>query len=184
LRPRVLVASGAMLAGLVLGVISGLGAEAQSRDERAVRAAYIFNLIKYVEWPVQDKELLIGFNGDAATGEVMERLLGGKTSEGQTIRVVLFPSDEELGKCRLLYFAGDETPEVRKTLDKVKGRGVLTVGEKEGFALDGGMIGLVNSGDHIRIEVNLEAAQSAGIKISSRVLNLALIVRPVQKGGR
>jgi hypothetical protein len=45
------------------------------------------------------------------------------------------------------------------------------------------MIALVNSGDHIQIEVNLEAAQSAGIRISSRVLNLATIVRPAQKGG-
>jgi predicted transcriptional regulator len=45
------------------------------------------------------------------------------------------------------------------------------------------MVGLVNTGDRIQIEVNLEAAQSAGIRISSRVLNLAEIVRPAQKGG-
>ena len=45
------------------------------------------------------------------------------------------------------------------------------------------MVGLVNTGDHIQIEVNLEAAQSAGIRISSRVLNLAVIVGAGQKGG-
>jgi hypothetical protein len=75
------------------------------------------------------------------------------------------------------------TETLDKTLEKVKGKGVLTVGETEGFARDGGMIALVNSGDHIQIEVNLEAAQGAGIRISSRVLNLATIVRPAQKGG-
>lgn len=158
-------------------------ADAQSRDERAVRAAYVFNLIKYVEWPGPEKELVIGFTGDAATGEVMERLLGGKASEGRTIRVVLYPSDEELEKCGVLYVAGAPTPEVRKALEKVKGRGVLTVGEAEGFARDGGMVGLVKSGDHIQLEVNLEAAQGSGIRISSRVLNLAEIVRPAGKGG-
>jgi hypothetical protein len=176
-------------------VASSKAGAAETRDERAVRAAYVYNLIRYVEWPSQGKELTIGLAGDAATGDVMEKLLNGRTSDGQTIRVVRAPTDEELQKCSVLYVAdapaGGLVGEARKTLDrtldktleKVKGKGVLTVGETEGFARDGGMIALVNSGDHIQIEVNLEAAQSAGIRISSRVLNLATIVRPAQKGG-
>jgi hypothetical protein len=176
------------LAGAPAVACSTVGA--QTRDERAVRAAYVFNLIKYVAWPAQGKELTIGLAGDAATGEVMEKLLNGRTSEGETIRVLRAPSDDEVQKCSLLYVADAPaglTVEMRKTLDKtldrVKGKGVLTVGETEGFARDGGMIALVNSGDHIQIEVNLEAAQSAGIRISSRVLNLATIVRTAEKGG-
>jgi hypothetical protein len=171
-------------------VASSKAGAAETRDERAVRAAYVYNLIRYVEWPSQGKELTIGLAGDAATGDVMEKLLNGRTSEGETIRVLRAPSDDEVQKCSLLYVADAPaglTVEMRKTLDKtldrVKGKGVLTVGETEGFARDGGMIALVNSGDHIQIEVNLEAAQSAGIRISSRVLNLATIVRPAQKGG-
>lgn len=156
-------------------------AGAQSRDERSVRAAYVFNLIKYVEWPAPEKELMIGFAGDAATGEVMEKMLSGRASDTRTIRVVLSPSDEELARCSVLYVAEAPAVEVRKALEKVKGRGVLTVGETDSFARDGGMVGLVNTGD--RIQINLEAAQSAGIRISSRVLNLAEIVRPGQKGG-
>jgi hypothetical protein len=163
----------------------------ETRDERAVRAAYVYNLIRYVEWPSQGKELTIGLAGDAATGDVMEKLLNGRTSDGQTIRVVRTPSDEEAQKCSVLYVADTPaaglTVEMRKTLDRtlerVKGKSVLTVGETEEFARAGGMIALVNSGDHIQIEVNLEAAQSAGIRISSRVLNLATIVRTAPKGG-
>ena len=158
-------------------------AGAQSRDERAVRAAYVFNLIKYVEWPAPGKELVIGFAGDAATGEVMEKMLSGRTSDTRTIRVLLSPTDAELARCSVLYVAEAPAAEIRKALEKVKGRGVLTVGETDSFARDGGMVGLVNTGDRIQIEVNLEAAQSAGIRISSRVLNLAEIVRPAQKGG-
>jgi hypothetical protein len=169
---------------------------AETRDERAVRAAYVYNLIQYVEWPSQGRELTIGLAGDAATGDVMEKLLNGRSRGGQTIHVVRALTDEELQRCSVLYVAdgpaGALVGEARKTLDrtldktleKVKGRGVLTVGETEGFARDGGMIALVNSGDHIQIEVNLEAVQSAGIRISSRVLNLATIVRTAaQKGG-
>lgn len=158
-------------------------ASAESRDDRSVRAAYVFNLIKYVEWPSQPKELVIGFIGDAATGEVLEALLNGRTSDGRAIRVVLSLSDEELPQCSLLYVADPDGKQVRKALEKVKGASVLTIGETDGFARGGGMIGLVNTGDHIQIEVNLEAAQSAGIRISSRVLNLAVIVGSGKKGG-
>ncbi len=165
------------------GSVSSSTGAAQMRDERAVRAAYVFNLIKYVEWPSQDRELTIGLAGDAATGEVMEKLLNGRASDGETVRVVRSPSDEELAKCRVLYIADGQAGEALRFLEKVRGRSILTVGETEAFARAGGMIGLVNSGDHIQIEVNLDAAQSAGIRISSRVLNLATIVRTGQKGG-
>jgi hypothetical protein len=82
-----------------------------------------------------------------------------------------------------LYVSGASESDIRKILEKVKGRSVLTVGENDVFAQAGGMVALVNTGDHIRIEVNLEAAQSAGIRISSRVLGLATIVHSAGKGG-
>jgi YfiR/HmsC-like len=158
-------------------------ARAQSRDERSVRAAYVFNLIQYVQWPAQGQELTIGFAGEAATGDVIAPLLNGKKRDGQTIRVLLSPSENDLARCSLVYVADGAPGEARRTLEKLKGHGVLTVGETDAFVRDGGMIALVNSGDHIRIEVNLEAAQAAGIRISSRVLNLATIVRTGGKGG-
>jgi hypothetical protein len=156
---------------------------AESRDDRSVRAAYVFNLIKYVEWPREKNELLIGFIGDPSTGEVLEAMLNGRTSDGRTIRVVLYPSEEELGRCSLLYVAQPDAKEVQKALGKVQGTRILTIGETDSFARAGGMVALVNTGDHIRIEVNLEAAGSAGIRISSRVLDLAVIVGARQRGG-
>lgn len=172
--------------GLLLGlaamwVVSQAGA--QSRDERAVRAAYVYNLIRYVEWPAPGKELTVAFAGDVATGDVIGQLLDGKTINGQTIRVVRPGPEQDLQQCNLLYVAGAPEAEVRKILDRVKGRSVLTLGEDDGFARAGGMVALVNSGDHIRIEVNLEATQAAGIRISSRVLGLATIVHSAGKGG-
>jgi len=158
-------------------------AREQSRDERAVRAAYVFNLIKYVEWPPQGGELTIAFVGDAETGGVMASMLGGRTSDGKNLRVVVSPAEEDLGSCGLLYVAESRPEEIRKALERVRGKSVLTVGETDGFVREGGMVALVNSGDHIQIEVNLEAAQRSGIRISSRVLNLAVIVRTAGNGG-
>ena len=164
-----------------IGSFPVLPVRAESRDDRSVRAAYVFNLIRYVEWPPQKNELVIGFFGDAATGDLLETMLNGRAGDGHTIRVVLSPSDEELARCSLLYIAEPDTREMRKALLKVKGNSVLTIGETDAFARAGGMVALVNTGDHIQIEVNLEATESARIRISSRVLNLAVIVG--QKGG-
>ena len=172
----------ALLLGLAV-VATGL-CPAQSRDERAVRAAYLFNLIRYVEWPAQQKELTVALVGDAATSDVIGQLLNGRTSEGQTIRVVQPASAEELQRCSVLYFSGASESDIRKTLEKVKDRSVLTVGENDAFAREGGMVALVNTGDHIRIEVNLEATQAGRIRISSRVLGLATIVHPAGKDGK
>lgn len=177
---------------LVWGLLFGLAgaapvsssspAQAQSRDERAVRAAYLYNLIRYVEWPAQGKELTVAFAGDAPTSDMIGKLLDGRTSDGFTLRVVQPASAEEMQRCSVLYVSGASETDIRKILDKVKGHSVLTVGEDDVFTRDGGMVALVNTGDHIRIEVNLEAAQSNEIRISSRVLGLATIVGPAGKG--
>jgi hypothetical protein len=173
----------ALLLGLAVVAVVTSPARAQSRDERAVRAAYLYNLIKYVGWPAQGKDLTVAFAGDAPTSDVIGQLLNGRASDGQTIRVVQPASSEELERCSVLYVSGASESDIRKILEKVKGRSVLTVGENDAFAQAGGMVALVNTGDHIRIEVNLEAAQSVGIRISSRVLGLATIVRSAGKGG-
>lgn len=159
-------------------------ARAQSRDERAVRAAYVYNLLKYVDWPANRTELVIAFEGDPATGEILGNLLNGRLSETRRVRVVQFPSAEELEQSSVLYLTDGSGRDLRPSLDRVKGRNVLTVGESEAFALAGGMVALVNDGEHIRIEVNLNATQQAGIRISSRVLSLATIVHSAPDGGR
>ncbi len=156
---------------------------AQSHDERAVRAAYVYSLLQYVGWPDPKAELVIGFEGDPATGEMLRTLLNGRTSNAHPIRVVLFPTPQELRNCSILYLSDGSTREASQALDNLQGRTVLTVGETEPFARDGGMVALVNTGDHIRIEVDLEATQRAGIRISSRVLGLATIVHSAQNGG-
>jgi len=153
---------------------------AQQRDEREVRSAYVFNLIKYLDWPGDRRELCIIYAGDPGTGEVMQKMLDGKTIASQVIHVVQQPSDDQLERCVVAYFGDAKPEEMRKGLERLHGKSILTVGETEAFARDGGMIGLVKMNDSIQIQVNLEATHQAGLRISSRVLDLAVIVRPAQ----
>ena len=151
---------------------------AELQDERAVKAAFVFNLTKYVEWPHPIQELTIGFVGEGSMGETLKKVLDGKSSESRPIRVLLFPTDEQLQHCNLVYIAEPSPKKIRAALDKVQNKGVLTVGDSDSFARNGGMVGLVRTGDQIQIQVNLEATEESRLKISSRLLNLSVIVQP------
>jgi hypothetical protein len=149
---------------------------AQAHDERAIKVAYVFNLTKYVEWPQVGKQLVIGFAGDGAMGEALEKMLAGKETETRVIRVVIAPTNEAIEQCDILYVAYSSPDKVHAILDRVRGKSVLTVGDTEAFPKDGGMIGLVKTGQQVQLQINLQAVQSSHLKISSRVLNLAMIV--------
>lgn len=150
--------------------------KAQDLDERAIKAAYVFNLTKYVEWPRAGSTLVIGFVGDGSMGEALEKMLTGKTSGSRVIRVVLSQKSETLDQCDVIYIANSTPKKTRATLDQLHNRSVLTVGDTESFSRDGGMIGLVREGPQVRMQVNLDAVQRARLTISSRVLSLATIV--------
>jgi TonB family protein len=149
----------------------------QSQDERAVRAAYVFNLAKFVEWPAGKNELQIGFYGSSETGEFLRKMLDGRTSESRQIHMILFPSDDELRKCSIVYIAEGQQKKIRATLDKLGNGNIVTVGEADSFAQEGGMVGLVKVGERIQMQVNLEATQRAGVKIGAHLLDSAVIVR-------
>ena len=151
-------------------------ASAPAQDEFAVRAAFIFNLTKYVEWPHAGNQLTIGFLGDGPMGEILKQTLSGKSSEARPINVVLAPSDVELEHCDLLYVAYASSRKNREVIERLHKREVLTVGETDGFVKERGMVGLVKKGNQIQIQINLEAARVAGIKVSSRLLSVATVI--------
>jgi hypothetical protein len=161
---------------LLAAPLLGLFMNAQELDESTIRVAYVFNLTKYVEWPRAGNQLVIGFVGDGPMGEALEKMLTGKTSGSRLIRVVLSPNDQDLDQCDVVYVAYSSPKKVRSTLDHLRNKSVLTVGDAESFPKSGGMIGLVRVGQQVQMIVNLDAVERARLKISSRVLSLATIV--------
>jgi hypothetical protein len=150
---------------------------AQLQDERTVRAAYVFNLTKYVDWPTSDREFTIGVVGEGSMGETLKKLLEGRKTGDRLIRVVLSPNEVELESCSMLYFAQSASKRIQPAIEIVRNRSVLTIGETESFVSDGGIVALVRTGGEVQIQVNLDAAQSANLSISSQLLNLSKIVR-------
>jgi hypothetical protein len=187
-RSRRIVAGIALLAVMLpagfLGFASG---ETQPAPEYAVKAAFLFNFAKFVEWPDdafadRSSPLVLCVIGEDPFGDALKSLKG-KTVNGRHLAIRYMTTIEELDRCHLLFVCPSEKPVLPKILQTTKGRSILTVGDMGGFAQDGGIINLVKEENRVGIEINLEAAQRSRLKISSKLLALAKIVKPGRRQG-
>ena len=175
------VALAVMAAWVLLAVLFPHALPAQ-QDERSVRAAFVYNLTKYVAWPISEHEVNICVIGEGATGPALKHVVDGKISDGRTIHVLLEPSDDGLRHCDIVYLTEGTAARLHSILDKTRRALILTVGEDDRFVREGGMIGFVRTGDSIQIEVNIDSVKAGDLKISSRLLDLALIVHTEKRG--
>ena len=164
-----------LLMGLLLAG-SGRAQDAQP-SEYQVKAAFIFNFAKFVEWPSgafadAKAPLCIGVLGDNPFGANLERTVRDKTLNNRAIVIKECKTLEEARKCHLLFINGSETKPLQEILDGLAGAHILTVGEAENFLKSGGMINFFREGNRFRFEINDGAAKKAGLKIDSKLLGL------------
>jgi hypothetical protein len=161
--------------------------ELSSTSEYDVKAAFLFHFAQFVEWPTgtfKDASSPLTYctvGGDPFSG-ALDQSLSGKTIGARPLRVQHFKVPREVQSCQVLFVAVGENKLLAETMATVSGRPVLTVGETEHFAADGGVIGFVVEANKIRFEINLEAAEKANLKISARLLALAKTVIGNPKG--
>lgn len=151
------------------------------QDVRAVRTAFLYNLTKYVNWRPAQRQIVIGYLGNRDLGPALARVLDGKDVDGRTIHVLLYPGTSDFDRCDVLYLEEMDSRRLREILNQVRDKRVLTVGDTELVPRMGGMVGLVRNGDQIQLEINADAARGAGFQISSRVLDLAVIVHSARR---
>ena len=160
----------ALLAAAVL--VAPLRAQPQVADEYRVKAAFLYNFFKYVEWPPsapQDGPLWICVAGRNPFGSVLEETIAGETLNGRPLatRVILEP---EPG-CHIVFVPDGAATSAY--LRAAEGTPTLTVGERPDFINSGGTIRFYIADGNIRFAVNPAAAERAGLRISSRLLQLA-----------
>lgn len=156
------------------------GARASEFDEYAVKAAYLYNFAKFVEWPSgafanADAPLSICIAGDNPFGGALDSL-SGKMVESRPVAVRHVPAATGLEKCHIVYIGRAEQGRFKAVLAKLARLPILTVGDIADFAQEGGMIGLVEAEQRIRFNINLAATRQANLKLSSQLLKLATIV--------
>ena len=154
---------------------------AEGVSEYELKAAFVFNFAKFTEWPEDsfsgpDDPFVVGVLGDDPIASMLERNLAEKTIRDRRLVTRRFDGVNALERCHVLFIATSEAPRIDAALQAVGHHPVLTVGETQGFAQRGGMIGFLMEGTRLRFEVNLDAAERTNLRISSQLLKLATLV--------
>lgn len=158
-----------------------------SSEEYSVKAAFLFHFAQFVDWPPETfkdagSALTYCTVGEDVFHGGLEASLGGKTIGSHPLSVKHFKQAREIEGCQILFFGAAEKKSIPEALSILKGNAVLTVGESEHFVQVGGVIGFLLEDNKVRFEINLDAAEKAKLKISSRLLTLAKTVIGGTKG--
>lgn len=153
----------------------------QESSEYLIKAGYLYNFAKLVEWPSSTYRsggpLVVGILGNDTFAGVVARVVEGKRIDNRPLQVkqVTAKNFKQCG-CQMLFIAGDSTVPVEDVIGFQKSGSVLTIAETPDFTRRGGIIALSLENHKVRFMVNKDAAAQASLNISSRLLTLASVV--------
>jgi hypothetical protein len=173
----------ALLGALVCVAMGATAARGDSDHDREyeVKAAFVFNFAKYVDWPASsfdraDSPFVLGIAGSDPFGSIIDRAVQGKSVNGHAFVVKRMHWGAEMRACHIMFVSASERERVPQLPGVLQGAAVLTIGETPGFASHGGVAGFFVEQGRVRFEINPDAARRAHLVISSRLLALARIV--------
>lgn len=175
--------AGTLLLGLLCIASPLPAAERSTSTEDQVKAAFLLNFPKYIDWPPalrsdEQDAIILTVIGDRHLEEALRRMAEGKLYNGRTLEVRSAASFEEISSSSMIVFLGAaERRRIPELLAHARARPLLTVSESDDFLAAGGMINLARRDRKICMEVNLPPADAAGLKISSRLLSVAAVVQ-------
>lgn len=148
--------------------------------EYQLKAAFIYNFVKFVDWPSSaftnaDSPYVIGVLGDNVFGDNFKPIIAGKKINGRGLIFVTCNSAADAANCQVLFISRSERFHFKEILAELHGNSILTISEADNFIKAGGIIDFKTMPDStIRFQINQSAAREAGLQISSDLLNLAL----------
>jgi hypothetical protein len=162
-----------------------LVAQVASADE--VKAAFLFNFAKFVEWPSDvappGAPLIMGVLGNDAVEESLRTVTRGKSVGAHQLTVKRLTGGDDLTRLHLLFVGAAERMRMSEVLGRVEGASVLTVSDVDRFCQSGGVIALAMEENRVRFDVNLEAAERRRLRVSSKLLSLARTVHSTKAAG-
>ena len=181
-RARCLPIAGFALLALTTAALPRGDLHAQLSDEYAVKWAFVYNFGKFVEWPSEtdgsgSESFRICVLGEDPFRDERRRGTDGRMIKGAAVSVLHLREAQEARGCQILFVSTSERRALPEILDAVRDASILTVSDMENFAESGGMIRLTVEQGKVGFEINSEAAERARLRISSRLLGLARIVR-------
>lgn len=174
------VAACATLVCLLVLPASSANAPDDTR-ERQVKAAFVFNVLKFVEWPpaaqpAASAPLRVGVLGSGPLAELATALVG-KTIKGRVLSVQTYQRVDQIDDCQVLVITADAAVDLRDALRATSGKAVLTMSEQHQPTPTAAIITLTVVDTKLAFHVNLDAADASGLQLSSNLLGLAKSVQ-------
>jgi hypothetical protein len=178
----------AWIVGCICFVLAGLSLAApwptaaqEAPPEYPVKAAYLFNFLKFVEWPEDSftdplAPIVIGVVGDDPFGNTLPQVVIGKTVQGRDLVIRRYRVNEDMRGAHILFIGASEKKRIPAILSYLRGSSVLTVADTDGFLDAGGMIQFLYEKGRVRFGINMDATGQARLKVSSKLLSLAKVV--------
>jgi hypothetical protein len=171
----------ALMAAAPARVLAADGGADQAPTEYQVKAAFLYNFARFVEWPPRvfassSAPLGVCVLGDDPFGEALDRAVLGKTLSDRALKVRRGKKLQELGGCEIMFISASERSRLPEILSELRYASVLTVGETEDFAARGGGVQFTLEDNHVHFIINVDATERAGLKLSSKLLSLAHVV--------
>ena len=183
----------ATIATVILGALLRAGsvqaAEAPALSERQVKALFLFNFAKYVDWPAgafsnSSAPIVIGVVGEDGFSDEFRRITGDRTVNDRKVVIKQIDGTADLKDCQILFVGSSENGRLTEILEAVKNSAVLTVGETDRFLMQEGMINFTKKENKIHLEINLVPAQRVNLKLSSKLLTVADVVLGKTEGAK
>jgi hypothetical protein len=179
-RTRVRVRNWLCVAVFFLLTAASLQAEANETpvSEYQLKAVFLFNFAKFVEWPPQAfadprDPFTICVLGDNPFGSALDDAVRGKTVANRPISIRLVSNPQQARTCQILFVSSSERKRMHGIFEALRNCSVLSVGETDDFTVTGGIVQFRMKDARVRIEIDAEAAGRASLRISSKLLSLA-----------
>ncbi len=175
------IAIRALCVSLLLAIyVTSAAPQGRKATEADVKAAYLFNFGKFIKWPPASNSAGSAFTicilGRDPFGPVLDATVSGERINGKNASVRRIDSVRQVQSCQILFISSSEESRLKTLLPELN-PGVLTVSDVPHFLDRGGMVQFVLDGNRVRFEVNLAAAEKAGLTLSSELLKVATNVR-------
>jgi len=175
--------AGGFLAAMILVSVGGMAAEGQAgkAPEHQVKTLFLCNFLQFVTWPTNafasdDAPLVIGVLGDDPFGPTLDQSAENRTVQNRKLIVKRYKELSEIKGCHLLFVTASETRRLKEVAAIAEKSHVLTVGDTAHFARRGGVINLTLEENKVRFEINPDAANRAGLRISAQLLKLGKVL--------
>jgi hypothetical protein len=172
---------------LVVACSATLQSQSAKPGEYEVKAAYLYNFGKFVRWPdnvpAEGQPFSICVMGKDPFGKTLDAILDGGSWQGKPIAAKRILSTDEASTCNILFISSSEPEKWVEILPVVQKLPILTVSDSPLFSRRGGMIEFILTENRVRFEVNVSAAEKAGLNINSQLLKIATRVRQTTQAG-